>query len=264
MRRITITRAAALVAAAAFLATACQDVDGDAANAPVLIDAASTTVATVVDSTTQPATQAPPTAAPDTTEPVAVTVTGLRSPAVYAAAAVGQDIDHSGQQTIRLAGAIERAAADPSDEQIVGEWIAALTELERALDADAIRALGDDPVLDEIAGPVADLDAATLRVIALLDPASGSPDYIGALVEARAAVERWHAAVPGMEDAWDGALIRWTAEWEQAVDDWEAEWAAAVADWEMEWEAAVAEWEAEWAAAVEEWQRQAEERRQRP
>ena len=153
-----------------------------------------------------------------------------------------------------LGAAVDGRSDEPPAPDIVATWIAELTRLERALDADTIRSLGDDPVFDTIAGPVGELDAATIRVLALLDPPAGEPDIVGALVEAQAAVTAWEAAVPGMEDAWDDAVARWTDEWETAVADWEQEWADAVAEWEAEWAAAVAVWEEEWADAVAAWE----------
>jgi hypothetical protein len=173
---------------------------------------------------------------------------------VHAAVAAAQTVTVSEVEAADLGRIMKQVSARSVDDGTVAEWIAALTRLERALDAEAIRALGDDPVVEQIAGPVDELDRAVIRVIALLDPANGRPDYLAALLEARTAVERWETAVPGMEDAWEDAVARWAAEWERAVADWEQAWADAVAEWEQSWADAVAEWERAWADAVAEWE----------
>ncbi len=254
-------RLAAVAAVAVLAASACDDADENGAARTLFEDVGPAETATSTASETTAETLAPSTTdvsvddrrAPDDT--VAVAPVAMRAPQVHAAAATQQTIAQTEIHAARLVETVDRASGDPTADEVVHEWIVALTALEQVLDADAIRAIGDDPVLEEIAAPIDDLDESVVRVLDLLDPPTGEPDILGALVEARGAVERWEAAVPGIEESWDDAVARWTAEWEQAVDDWEQAWADAVAEWEQAWADAVAEWEAEWELAVAEWER---------
>ena len=76
-----------------------------------------------------------------------------------------------------------------------------------------------------------ELDLSAQRTIALLDPESGAPDYLGALNEVNLAITRWLAAEPDVEAAWEELVAAWSAAWEQAVADWERAWADAVVEW---------------------------------
>ncbi len=194
---------------------------------------------------------------PGDVEPVAESTMPDDVPEVAVAAAASRTIETSESQVAGMARMVTTASSTtPPDADTVAEWVASLRLLEQALDADAIRALGDDPLVEEIAGPIDALDQSVQRVIALLDPPSGSPDLLGALAEVQSGLAAWEAAVPGMEQAWQDAVERWSAAWDDAVAEWESAWAEAVAEWELAWADAVAEWELAWADAVAEWEQQ--------
>jgi len=267
-RSIKSARRVAVVAAAAtLLVGACEASEPDAADTEVdtevsdggdpasMSEGAAAAPTTDADVAPTPESTAATTPSP-AEEPAAVAEGQLTgdAPNVHAVAAAHQTIATSRAEVAGVAAVVQASRVAPPSGEVVGEWIAALTQLEQALDADAIRALGDDPVLEEVAGPIDELDVSVRNVIELLDPATGDPDYLGALAEAQAAVVRWETAVPGVEVAWEDAIARWTAQWELAVDDWELAWEQAVAEWELAWEQAVAEWELAWEQTVVEWE----------
>ncbi len=227
--------------------------DPDGAAAPD--EAATPDTAAADDATSETAVPSDDdTAAPTTVVPASNETLAAGVPEVQAVVAAREGVSVSQGYVVALAGSHRATStAEPTSETVAG-WIVDLTRLERALDADAIRALGDHPALERIAAPVEDLDASTLRVIALLDPESGAPDYLGALNEVSVAITRWREVEPDVEAAWTELVAEWESEWERAIADWEQAWADAVAEWEAAWEAATLEWEAAWAEAVTEWE----------